>query len=120
MTGQTLWYKDAIFYEVHVKSFKDSNADGIGDFEGLRQTLACLLEGDSEKQVALSPWPEPGHDTSVRDRSLSPFWGPEPRPAHGPCHQASRPKGMERASSPTIGSRSRLGGIPHPGCVGWI
>jgi len=84
----------------------------------LRQTLACLLEGDSEKQVALSPWPEPGHDTSVRDRSLSPFWGPEPRPAHGPCHQASRPKGMERASRPTIGSRQGLeaqdihGGLP--------
>ena len=27
-----LWYKDAVFYQLHVKSFADSNADGIGDF----------------------------------------------------------------------------------------
>ena len=30
-----LWYKDAIFYEVYVRGFYDSNADGIGDFRGL-------------------------------------------------------------------------------------
>jgi len=34
-----LWYKDAIIYEVHVKAFFDSNADGIGDFPGLTQKL---------------------------------------------------------------------------------
>lgn len=28
------WYKDAIIYQVHVKSFFDSNDDGIGDFRG--------------------------------------------------------------------------------------
>ena len=28
------WYKDAVFYELHVKSFADSNGDGIGDFRG--------------------------------------------------------------------------------------
>jgi len=27
-----LWYKDAIVYQLHVKSFRDSNADGYGDF----------------------------------------------------------------------------------------
>ena len=30
-----LWYKDAIIYQLHVKSFFDSNNDGIGDFAGL-------------------------------------------------------------------------------------
>ena len=30
-----LWYKDAIIYELHIKAFRDSNGDGIGDFEGL-------------------------------------------------------------------------------------
>ena len=30
-----LWYKDAVFYELHVKAFADSNGDGIGDFPGL-------------------------------------------------------------------------------------
>src|SRR5215510_9364699 len=34
-----LWYKDAIIYELHVKSFFDSNGDGIGDFQGLIQRL---------------------------------------------------------------------------------
>jgi pullulanase/glycogen debranching enzyme len=29
-----LWYKDAVIYQVHVKSFFDSNNDGIGDFPG--------------------------------------------------------------------------------------
>jgi maltose alpha-D-glucosyltransferase/alpha-amylase len=36
---QPLWYKDAIIYELHVKSFCDGNRDGIGDFEGLIQKL---------------------------------------------------------------------------------
>ena len=37
-----LWYKDAIIYELHVKSFFDSNADGIGDFAGLTEKLDYL------------------------------------------------------------------------------
>jgi maltose alpha-D-glucosyltransferase / alpha-amylase len=34
-----LWYKDAVFYELHVKAFQDSNADGVGDFRGLVERL---------------------------------------------------------------------------------
>src|SRR3982751_5321907 len=30
-----LWYKDAVIYQVHVKSFFDANNDGVGDFAGL-------------------------------------------------------------------------------------
>jgi maltose alpha-D-glucosyltransferase/alpha-amylase len=37
-----LWYKDAVIYEAHVKSFYDSNNDGIGDFKGLTQKLDYL------------------------------------------------------------------------------
>ncbi|MDA8132615.1 MAG: maltose alpha-D-glucosyltransferase [Elusimicrobia bacterium] len=37
-----LWYKDAVIYELHVKSFSDSNADGIGDFPGLTARLPYL------------------------------------------------------------------------------
>ena len=36
------WYKDAIIYQAHVKSFFDSNRDGIGDFPGLTQKLEYL------------------------------------------------------------------------------
>jgi len=34
-----LWFKDAIFYEIYVRGFCDSNADGIGDFRGLIEKL---------------------------------------------------------------------------------
>jgi maltose alpha-D-glucosyltransferase/alpha-amylase len=34
-----LWYKCAIIYELPVKSFYDSNADGIGDLPGLIEKL---------------------------------------------------------------------------------
>jgi maltose alpha-D-glucosyltransferase/alpha-amylase len=39
LEGDPLWYKDAVIYEVHVRSFADSNGDGIGDFPGLIQRL---------------------------------------------------------------------------------
>ena len=38
------WYKDAIIYEVPVKSFMDSNGDGIGDFKGLTERLDYLAD----------------------------------------------------------------------------
>ncbi|WP_105316575.1 maltose alpha-D-glucosyltransferase [Thermus tenuipuniceus] len=37
-----LWYKDAVIYQLHVRSFFDANDDGYGDFEGLRQKLSYL------------------------------------------------------------------------------
>ncbi len=39
-----LWYKDAIIYEIHVRAFQDSNADGIGDFPGLMSRLDYLQD----------------------------------------------------------------------------
>ena len=39
MSADTLWYKDAVFYELHVKAFQDSSQDGVGDFGGLIQRL---------------------------------------------------------------------------------
>jgi maltose alpha-D-glucosyltransferase/alpha-amylase len=39
-----LWYKDAIIYELHVRAFQDSNADGIGDFPGLMSRLDYLQD----------------------------------------------------------------------------
>ncbi len=41
-TEDPLWYKDAIIYELPVKSFFDANGDGIGDFQGLYQKLDYL------------------------------------------------------------------------------
>jgi maltose alpha-D-glucosyltransferase / alpha-amylase len=39
-----LWYKDAVIYQLHVRTFCDSNADGVGDFAGLTQRLNYLQE----------------------------------------------------------------------------
>ncbi|HEX4643274.1 MAG TPA: maltose alpha-D-glucosyltransferase [Candidatus Acidoferrales bacterium] len=39
-----LWYQNAIIYELHVRAFKDSNGDGIGDFPGLMQKLDYLQD----------------------------------------------------------------------------
>jgi maltose alpha-D-glucosyltransferase/alpha-amylase len=39
-----LWYKDAIIYQVHVRTFHDSNGDGIGDFQGLEGKLDYLQD----------------------------------------------------------------------------
>ena len=38
------WYKDAVIYELHVKTFRDSNGDGIGDFNGLLEKLDHLVD----------------------------------------------------------------------------
>ncbi len=43
----TYWWNEAVFYEVFVRSFFDSNSDGIGDFRGLTQKLDYLNDGDS-------------------------------------------------------------------------
>ena len=39
-----LWYKDAIIYQLHVRAFRDSDADGVGDFHGLREKLDYLQD----------------------------------------------------------------------------
>jgi maltose alpha-D-glucosyltransferase / alpha-amylase len=64
----SLWYKDAIIYEVHVKSFFDSNNDGIGDFPGLIEKLDYLQELGVTALWLLPFYPSPllddGYDIS--------------------------------------------------------
>ncbi len=42
MNENLLWFKDAVFYEIYVRGFYDSNADGVGDFRGLIEKLDYL------------------------------------------------------------------------------
>src|SRR5690625_1803662 len=42
LESDPLWYKKGIIYQCHVRSFFDSNADGIGDFKGLTSKLGYL------------------------------------------------------------------------------
>jgi glycosidase len=44
----THWWNDAVFYEIFVRSFYDSNADGIGDFKGMMDKLDYLNDGNPE------------------------------------------------------------------------
>jgi maltose alpha-D-glucosyltransferase / alpha-amylase len=44
LNRDVLWYKDAIIYQVHVRTFHDKNGDGIGDFQGLEEKLDYLQE----------------------------------------------------------------------------
>ena len=36
------WWQDGVIYQIYPRSFSDSNADGIGDLEGIRQRLDYL------------------------------------------------------------------------------
>ena len=44
VSGSANWWKEAVFYEIFVRSFSDSNGDGIGDFNGITQKLDYLQE----------------------------------------------------------------------------
>jgi maltose alpha-D-glucosyltransferase/alpha-amylase len=56
------WYKDAIFYELHVRAFMDSNGDGIGDFPGLTERL------DYVRDLGVSCiWLLPMYSSPLRD-----------------------------------------------------
>jgi maltose alpha-D-glucosyltransferase/alpha-amylase len=57
-----LWFKDAVFYQLHVKSFSDSNADGIGDFAGLTSKLDHL-----ESLGVDCLWIQPMYPSPFRD-----------------------------------------------------
>jgi maltose alpha-D-glucosyltransferase/alpha-amylase len=67
-SADPLWYKDAVFYQLHVKSFADSNADGIGDFPGLTSKLDHLASLGVDclwlQPMYPSPFKDDGYDIS--------------------------------------------------------
>jgi maltose alpha-D-glucosyltransferase / alpha-amylase len=42
--SSSLWYKNAVFYELHIRVFADGNGDGIGDFRGAIAKLDYLQQ----------------------------------------------------------------------------
>lgn len=58
------WWNDTIFYEIFVRSFYDSNGDGIGDLNGIIQKLDYLNDGD----------PNTNHDLGVTGIWLMPVF----------------------------------------------
>ena len=73
-----LWYKDAVIYQLHVKSFFDSTNDGIGDFPGLMAKLDYIA-GLGVNAIWLLPfYPSPRRDDGydiAEYRDVSPDYG---------------------------------------------
>ena len=75
MSDNQLWYKDAIFYEVPVRSFYDSNADGIGDFRGLMEKLDYIRDLGVNCIWLLPMYPSPLRDDGY---DISDYYGIHP------------------------------------------
>jgi maltose alpha-D-glucosyltransferase / alpha-amylase len=71
-----LWYKNAIVYSLSVGTYLDTNADGIGDFQGLLRRLD-YLQGLGVTAIWLLPFqPTPGRDDGY---DVSDYYGVDPR-----------------------------------------
>jgi len=57
-----LWFKDAVFYEVPIKSFFDSSGDGLGDLAGMTEKLDYIRDLGVDCIWLLPMYPSPGQD----------------------------------------------------------
>jgi maltose alpha-D-glucosyltransferase / alpha-amylase len=68
LTRDSLWYKDAIIYELHIRAYNDSDGDGMGDFRGLAEKLDYLQDLGVTTLWLLpfypSSWKDDGYDIS--------------------------------------------------------
>ena len=58
----SLWYKNAVFYQVYVRAFSDSNGDGKGDLRGLIQKLDYLRDLGVDCLWLMPTYPSPLKD----------------------------------------------------------
>ena len=62
LNDDPLWYKDVVIYQLHIKSFYDSNGDGVGDFAGLTQKLDYISSLGVDCVWLLPFYPSPRRD----------------------------------------------------------
>ena len=72
------WWRDAVIYQIYIRSFADGNGDGLGDIAGIRSRLRYLAELGVDA-VWINPWyPSPmadaGYDVSDY-RDVEPRFG---------------------------------------------
>ncbi|HTU55858.1 MAG TPA: maltose alpha-D-glucosyltransferase [Acetobacteraceae bacterium] len=73
-----LWFKDAVIYQVHVKSYFDANNDGIGDLAGLNEKLDYIAALGANAIWLLPFYPSPRHDDGydiAEYRAVHPEYG---------------------------------------------
>ncbi|RJQ63321.1 MAG: maltose alpha-D-glucosyltransferase [Desulfobacteraceae bacterium] len=78
LKAESYWYREAVIYQLHVKSFYDSNEDGIGDFRGLTDKLDYIQDLGVNALWLLPFYPSPlrddGYDISDC-KSINPSYG---------------------------------------------
>jgi len=78
LNADPLWYKDAVIYQLHIKSFYDGNGDGVGDFAGLLDKLDYLADLGVDTVWLLPFYPSPRLDDGydIADyRNVHPDYG---------------------------------------------
>ena len=78
MTMDPLWYKDALIYQIHIKSFYDSNNDGFGDIGGLIQKLDYIQSLGVTALWLLPFYPSPLRDDGydiAQYKAINPQYG---------------------------------------------
>jgi alpha-glucosidase len=77
-SSQEPWWKHAVIYEIYPRSFQDSNGDGIGDLNGIRQRLGYLetLGVDAIWIAPIFPSPQVDFGYDVSDyENIDPQYG---------------------------------------------
>ncbi|TFV85934.1 glycoside hydrolase family 13 protein [Blastococcus sp. CT_GayMR20] len=80
-TSSTLsadWWRDAVFYQIYIRSFADGNGDGVGDLAGIRSRLPYLARLGVDAIWITPFYPSPMHDHGydVADpRDVEPVFG---------------------------------------------
>jgi alpha-glucosidase len=78
MTRPSPWWRDAVVYQVYLRSFADADGNGVGDLEGLRRRLDHLVDlgADGLWINPCYPSPQRDHGYDVADyRDIDPAYG---------------------------------------------
>jgi len=75
MNSNSLWYKDAVFYEVYVRAYRDANGDGHGDLAGLTEKLDYIQDLGIDCIWLLPIYPSPLNDDGY---DIADYYGVHP------------------------------------------